>query len=131
MKGYVKVDAHVALQSVENYKNILKEADEKFPSFVKRYYDWKYPQLNFFSKWKRKTDDYIAFMLEDTGWNGYSWILRNVLTEQEMSLVLIKQQRYTSDKRVVAITMLCNVASDNSILVDQEISEFIHSFKDK
>lgn len=72
MKGYAKVEVARAMQARENYIKFMDKMDKVFPGYVQRYYDWKYPQLNFVDKWLRRNQINVEFLCADCGWNGYS-----------------------------------------------------------
>jgi hypothetical protein len=131
MKGYAKVEVVRAMQARENYIKFMNNMDKVFPEYVQRYYDWKYPQLNFVDKWLRRNQTNTEFLCADSGWNGYSWPLRKVLTDKEHDDVCLYQDKHNIGKVSAAIRKLTYASSDGMITVDQDIAGFIEKWEEK
>lgn len=129
MRGYAKVEVVRALQARENYIKFMDTMEEKFPEYVQRYYDWKYPQLNFIERWIRRNNCPVEFLCIDCGWDGYSRPLRKVLTDVELEGVRVYEDRHNINKISAAIRKLCYASSDGLIMVDQDIAGFIEKWE--
>jgi hypothetical protein len=73
----------------------------------------------------------LEFLGADCGWHGYSWPLREVLTDKEHDDVCLYQDKHNIGKISSAIRKLCYASSDGMITVDQDIAGFIEKWEEK
>lgn len=128
MKGFAKVQRSDLMAAIIGFQLRMDAAKAIRNKGIDLYYDLNFPKLNPISRWFKRDMSKYNFVLERIGMFG-SWsdVLHSVLTNEETNEVHWWGFRLNS--HVDPIRALYNATSEDHVLVDQDMANFIVKHK--